>query len=116
MFYVNLNNPGHFTPAGVVSGCLVSFPSNTCLDNVGPFSNLQPYVYWSAKEYAPSPTTKAWVFDLTSGYQGGSSNTSGFYAWAVSPGDVAAVPEAETWAMLLVGLGLVGYVTGRRRL
>ena len=28
---------------------------------------------------------------------------------------VAAVPEAETWAMLLAGLGLVGWMTARRR-
>jgi hypothetical protein len=27
---------------------------------------------------------------------------------------IAAVPEADTWAMLLAGLGLVGFATRRR--
>ncbi len=30
--------------------------------------------------------------------------------------EVAAVPEAETWAMLLAGLGLVGFAVRRRRI
>jgi len=29
--------------------------------------------------------------------------------------EVAAVPEPETYALMLAGLGLVGYVTARRR-
>jgi len=37
------------------------------------------------------------------------------YAWAVRDGDVAAVPEADTWAMLLAGLGLVGAAARRRK-
>jgi 5'-nucleotidase / UDP-sugar diphosphatase len=28
---------------------------------------------------------------------------------------IAPVPEADTWAMLLVGLGLVGFAVRRRR-
>lgn len=46
MFYVNLGNPGNYTPLGVFYGCLVSI-SDTCLNNVGPFSNLQGHFYWS---------------------------------------------------------------------
>ena len=113
MFYVNLGNPGYYTPAGAVSGCYVSYPSNTCLDNVGPFSNLQPDVYWSGSEYAPVPGS-AWYFDMNYGYQDAYGKYGDFYAWAVSPGDVAAVPEAETYALMLAGLGLVGWRARRR--
>lgn len=44
------------------------------------------------------------VFGLTSGVSGGA------YSFAI-----AAVPEAETWAMMLAGLGMVGVVMFRRR-
>ena len=67
MFYNTLGNPAYYTPAGAVSGCFVN-SSNTCLDNVGPFANLQPYVYWSATEYAPNPTY-VWTFFMGSGYR-----------------------------------------------
>ncbi len=33
----------------------------------------------------------------------------------VSPDMVAAVPEPETYALMLAGLGLVGWVASRRR-
>lgn len=36
-------------------------------------------------------------------------------AWAVRSGNVAAVPEVDTWIMLLAGLGLVGTMAKRRR-
>jgi hypothetical protein len=115
MFYVTLGNPGYYTPAGAVSGCYVS-SSNTCLDNVSPFINLQQNVYWSATEYAPNPTT-AWSFHMGMGYQLAYDKVNPNYAWAVSSGDVgiAAVPEPDTWAMLLAGLGLVGVATRRRK-
>lgn len=112
MYYVNLGNPSFTTPAGASSGCYVN-SSNTCLDNVGPFVNLQPYVYWSATEYAPSPAN-AWLFTMHQGAQDRYGKTSSFYAWAVSPGDVAAVPEAETYALMLAGLGLIAWRARRR--
>jgi len=78
------------------------------------FTNLQAYVYWSGLEYAPSPNL-AWSFLTRDGSQGAGYKHDQFYAWAVRPGDVAAVPEADTWAMLLAGLGLVGVAARRRR-
>ena len=113
MYYVNLGNPGYYTPAGAVSGCYEN-NSNTCLDNTGPFSNLQPDVYWSGSEYAPD-SSGAWHFYMISGNQSAGKRDSGNYAWAVSPGDVAAVPEAETYALMLAGLGLVGWRARRRQ-
>jgi hypothetical protein len=116
MFYVNLGNSGYYTPAGAVSGCYVS-GIDTCLDSVGPFSNLQlnPYRYWFSTEYAPRlGGYSAWAFTTDEGYQGGFDKAGLFRAWAVSPGDVAAIPEAETYALMLAGLGLIGWRARQR--
>ena len=117
LFYNTLNNKGIATPSSV-------YPSFTLqtgwgLTNKGPFTNFQATAYWSATEYAPN-TSRAWLFDFSNGYQL-ASDIGAYFALAVSPGDVAitgvpvAVPEADTWAMLLAGLGLVGAATRRRR-
>jgi hypothetical protein len=113
MFYVNLSNPGYYTPAGALGVCDVLTHSQTCLANVGPFGNLQSGGYWSATAYA-SYTDFVWQFNMIDGSQGGTFTDSAINAWAVSPGDVAAVPEPETYAMLLAGLGLVGFAARRR--
>lgn len=118
MFYVNLGNLGAYTPDGASSGCLVLvYPySDNCVENVGPFSNLQSKTYWSESDGIPnySENRDAWTFTPGSGYQARSNWAYEYHAWAVSSGDVGAVPEADTWAMLLAGLGLVGAVTRRR--
>jgi hypothetical protein len=36
------------------------------------------------------------------------------FAREAGGGSITAVPEADTWAMLLAGLGLIGYATRRR--
>lgn len=97
------------------------------------FTNLQAAFYWASTGYdvaannaqdVPAYSSK-WGFVFSNGSQNsgiilyGSSTAYGsnHYALAVSYGDVgiAAVPEADTWAMLLAGLGLVGVATRRRR-
>ena len=78
------------------------------------FSNLQNYVYWSGSEYAPNPNG-AWGFYTVVGLQGAGYKSYNDYALAVRAGDVAAVPEADDWAMLLAGVGLVGVAVRRRR-
>lgn len=108
LYYNILGNPGYFTVAGSVSGCYVS-SVNTCLDNVGPFTNLQAELYWTDLEYAPN-RVGGWAFGMNDGNQlGGNSKVNTYYAWAVSPGDIAAVPEAQTYALMLAGLGLIGW-------
>ena len=77
-------------------------------------TNLQANYYWSATEYAPN-TGNATAFNLTSGHQGTGYKYFGLYALAVSPGDVAAVPEPSTYSMMLAGLGLLGFMARRRK-
>lgn len=113
MYYVNLGNPGLFTPAGGISSCYVNGSAN-CLDNTGPFINVNTLKYWSGTAYGLNDTS-AWTFMMSDGHQDDSSMSDGSYAWAVRDGDVASVPEAETWVMLLAGLGLVGAMAQCRK-
>ena len=76
-------------------------------------------MYWSGLEvrsdYISVGPGIAWAFATASGQQAAYSNDSELYAWAVRPGDVSAVPEVNTYAMLLAGLGLVHVAARRRR-
>ena len=104
MFYNVLGNSASFDTSGN--------PQAGGLSNTGPFSNLQPAWYWSATEFA-SNTTWAWIFDMTSGFQGESHKDSHPVAWAVQSGDVGAVPvPAAAW---LFGSGLLGLIGVARR-
>lgn len=109
LFYEVLGNKAYYdaTGAGPQTGW--------GLTNVGPFANLMSASYWSDSEYAFN-TNYAWGFYFNDGTQFvGAKTANGFYALAVHQGDVAAIPEPGTWAMLLAGLGLVGAATKRRR-
>lgn len=80
------------------------------------FSNIQSGIYWYATESPPPQNVdQAWFFFFSTGDQDESYKDLDFYAWAVRDGDVAAVPEPETYAMFLVGLGLVSAATRWRR-
>jgi len=45
----------------------------------------------------------------------GSPQTIGDEGWGVNKASVAAVPEPETYAMLLAGLGLMGFMVRRKK-
>jgi len=114
LYFVELGNQSTVTTTGAHSGAIEggSNPSST-LDNVGPFTNFQSFHYWSGTEYAPNPTY-AWTFYTVGGGQLNDVKAVSFYALAVRPGDVAAIPEAQTYALMLAGLGLIGWRARRR--
>lgn len=107
MFYNNM---------GASAGSSIVFGTNTT--NVALFTHLllSGWGFWSGTVYAPQPTNDAWTFHTDLGIQYYfNQNYELFYAWAVRPGDVTAIPEPETYAMLLAGLGLLGGVAKWRR-
>ena len=85
------------------------------------FTNLQANYYWTGSMCERlegticGPDFLAWSFNFSNGIQLPVGMVFGRYVLAVTPGDVSPVPEPETWAMLLAGLGLVGVATRRRR-
>jgi hypothetical protein len=94
----------------------------------GVFSNavyfLYPYLFWSSTETDANTVVQveSMPFGNPAYYQypvPKQLDQSGSFiqvAWAVHDGNISAVPEADTWAMLLTGLGLVGIATRRRKL
>ena len=60
---------------------------------------------------------------MTNGHSNTLNKSSPYlYSWAVRDGDVAyvspivaAIPEPETYTMLLAGLGLLGFMARRRK-
>jgi hypothetical protein len=115
LYFVTLGNQSYFTTTGEQNSAYVgdgAIPGGTP-GNVGPFTNFQSSTYWSGTEYAPLPS-HAWVFGASFGFQDPKEKTTSLYAWAVSPGDIAAVPEAQTYALMLAGLGLIGWRARRR--
>ena len=114
LYYVTLGNVGSVTVDGVSTGC------SACWTNRGPFENFGAVwgsdypVFWTSKEYDPWPSS-AWVFNGFDGYQSDNNKNNAYFAWAVRDGDVAAVPEPETYAMMLAGLITLGMAVRRRQ-
>jgi hypothetical protein len=76
---------------------------------------------WSATDRVSDGTVpKAMAFYFDGHFPRGFPEPKDFVdrgAWAVRDGDVtSAVPEPETYAMLLAGLGLLGFMARRRSL
>jgi hypothetical protein len=106
MYYYNM---------GAVAGGRISEGN---VANFALFTNLQSSYYWSGTvtvDLAQSPAGTAWFFATEGGYQGSAILSNEMYAWAVRPGDVAPIPEPESYAMLLAGLGLLGFLARRRK-
>ncbi|QWF69624.1 DUF1566 domain-containing protein [Methylomonas paludis] len=79
----------------------------------GPFSNVQQtYAYWSGTEHASIPDI-SWFFYTYNGEQNYGYKNDQFYAWAVSPGNVASVPEPNI--IWLFATGLLGFLGLKRR-
>ena len=118
MYYVNLGLKAFWSPAGAYQPDWGIFRNGTYggQADVGLVKNLQShYGYWSGTAYALRPVTAAWKFNTYSGRQDEELKNNANYAWAVRPGDVAAVPEPETYALFLAGLAVMGRAVRRRR-
>jgi hypothetical protein len=119
MYYVNLGLKGYYSPSGAVQPNSGVYRNGTFggQANVGLVKNLKSSIYWSGTACLPNPAYWAWTFQTSGGPQSSDTQYLEWYAWAVRPGDVAtvAVPEPETYAMLLAGLGLLGVGAKRRR-
>lgn len=87
------------------------FPPDSA--NLALFTNIQRNFYWSSTVYALD-TTRAWSFSM-GGNQSVGNKTLGLYAVAVRDGDVTAVPEPSSFALMVAGLGALGFVARRRR-
>jgi len=122
MYYVNLGLEGYYSPTMEYQSNFGIFGNGTIGGeaNVELVSNLQSGDYWSGTEttrysnatYSPS----AWNFWMDYGVQVDSAfQSSQFYVWAVRDGDVAPIPEPETYVMFMAGLGLMGFITRRRK-
>jgi len=76
--------------------------------DLGLFSNIQDYGYWSATEVAPNPS-HAWVFFFSNGIQSATIKDGGFHAWALRSGDVAAAPAPVPEPGTIVLLGSLSF-------
>ncbi|MDH4235113.1 MAG: DUF1566 domain-containing protein [Gallionella sp.] len=80
------------------------------------FQNVHPRYYWSGTEFLLGPGW-AWFFRANEGTLSAYDKSAFFSAWAVRDGGapVSAVPEPETYTMLLAGLGLLSFAARRRK-
>ena len=73
--------------------------------------NLQASAYWTSTRWElPVSGHYYWTFFTLSGETNAAYEYASLFAWAVRDGDVAAVasiPEPETYALTLLGLGLI---------
>lgn len=106
LFYDELGGVGGTTPLYAVHN-----------ENYSLFQNFEPHAYWSSTEYPTAfiSLPAAWTFTFGYGGQASDYQSIHHFALAVHDGDIAAIPETDTWAMLLVGLGMVGAMARRTK-
>jgi len=78
----------------------------------GQFDGVRTDFYWSGSVFDPS---LAWYFYAVNGGQNVDIQNYPLFAVAVRPGDVvAAIPEPQTYALMLMGLGALLLAQRRR--
>lgn len=82
-------------------------------DPLNTFINEQPYAYWSGTSYALNPYD-AWYLETSNGYQGVNSDTL-FYSWAVTPGQISAVPAPAAAWLFATSLPIIAVAKRRRK-
>ncbi len=113
MYYVTLANKAPLAIDGTPQ-------AGAGLVNSGPFADLRDSIYWTGVHHQGGGGY-VWAFSMDGGWQNVDDPFHGFPygAWAVHDGDVGAiamaVPEPESWAMLLAGCFTVGAILNRRR-
>lgn len=124
MFFVNLKNKAAYDVSGAPTGCYPSSLTNKCFQNLSfidvesgntiSFLNARQN-YWSESEFNENGYDLGFYFATYNGFQAIAGKGSiAIDAWAVRDGDVAAIPEPETYAMFLAGLGLIAVAAGRK--
>lgn len=83
------------------------FPNTATFDN-------ENYAYWTGTEYDAANWYASYFISDTPNHRSFDYKNYWYFAWAVSPGMVSSIPEADTSAMLLAGLGIMGAVLRRR--
>jgi hypothetical protein len=88
---------------------------DAAVTNTGNFRNMQNYYYWSATPL-DSDSYYVWTYQTSiNGQAYTGTGTNAFFALAVRDGDVLApVPEPQTYALMVVGLGLIAGIARRR--
>jgi len=114
MYNVNLGLKDEYSTTGSYQPDFGVFGNGTngAPANVGLVKNLSSFAYWSGAEFS-TVSGDAWILNTYIGLQYSYHKFEKLDAWAVRPGDVAAIPEpAAVW---LFGSGLLGLLGLRRR-
>lgn len=106
LFSVTLGNKGYCDPTGQCGA------PGWGLTNTGNFQNIRSDFYWIGLNYGEQGVF-SWYYYTPSIYQSYGYQNLAMHAMAVRNGDVvpavvASVPEAQTVAMMLLGLGVLG--------
>jgi hypothetical protein len=126
LYYVTLNNAGYCTPdAASPDSCVLNPAFSAASLNAGPFGSwFAPgeSSSYCAVDLVGANSGSGFAFAPSTGVFGGVEGPIGRYGWAVHAGDVGklavavtAVPEPGTYALMLAGLGVVGFMGRQRR-